>query len=200
MTTGTATVDDFAASAAIAGALKGNNLRRGVFLDSARLLPDGGVRDRLKSLHDQRHALVERKIELEASQPTAQGAQPAGDLVEAIALIASVISGIDAFVEHLTAVPEGANRSPLTAAAMREGLHDGSFSHALLVRAQSASGAQLVNDKPLWKEDTFAVIAAATIAWVLIEVPEGGVLDAGVTTGTAQASGRLGDRFSFDPA
>jgi hypothetical protein len=56
---------------------------------------------------------------------------------------------------------------------------------------------QLVNDKPLWLDDKFAVLAAASISWMLIDAAAGDVLDAGVSAGTAQAAGKIGDTFEL---
>ena len=85
----------------------------------------------------------------------------------------------------------------MAAAILREGLHDGTIKYVLFVKSQSASGAQLVNDKPLWLDDKFSVLAAASISWVLVDPASGEVLDADVTTGTAQANGKIGETFEF---
>lgn len=194
VTTGTLDVDDLAASAAIAGALKSASANSKVFHDSVRLVAqNGGVYDALEALRRRRADLVRRRVELEARTP----AQDVDELAQSIALVRSVSDSIDAFVTMLTTVPDGTTRSPLTAAALRQGLHDGTFGFVLLVKAQSASGMQLVNDKPLWMKDTFSVIAAASITWLLLDARDGGVVDGGVTTGTTQLNGKIGRSLEF---
>jgi hypothetical protein len=199
VTTGKIDMDDIAALAAVAGAIKGGNEKRMVFHDSIRLLPnqDEGVRKQVKALHKCREALIKRKNALETHISAGEDKETRDHQAESIALLASVSATIDQFVKDLTSIPTGATHSSLTTAVMREGLHDETFTHVLMVKAQSASGMQVINDK-LIREDSFAVVAAASISWVLIDVPDGDVQDAGVTTGTAQANGRIGDRFSFD--
>lgn len=199
VTTGKVDMDEIAALTAVAGAMKGGNPKRKVYHDSIRLLPhaDSDVQKRVLALHKRRAALNERKIALETHVPAGKDKATRDRLAESIALVASVSAGIDEFLKALTSVPTGAPHSSLTSAVMREGLHNETFTHVLLVKAQSASGIQVINDK-LIREDTFAVVAAASISWVLVDVPDGDVLDADVTTGTAQANGRIGDTFSFE--
>ena len=195
VTTGKLSIDDVAASAALAGVLKGRNPKRKVFLDSVRLLPTGGeISQKVDALSESRRRLTERKIVLEAKPKDGTDVE---QLTAAIALVAKVSEAIDATLGTLMTVPEGATRSPLAAAILREGLHDGTFKHVLFVKAQSASGMQLVNDKPLWLDDTFAVLAAASISWILVGTADGDVLDSEVTTGTARAEGTIGRTFQM---
>jgi hypothetical protein len=104
---------------------------------------------------------------------------------------------IDEFLKTLTAVPETGTTSPLAAAALRQGLHDGSITHVLLVKTQSASAIQVLSQKA-FRNDAVAVLAAATITWMLIETTSGQLLDGGVSSGTAQATRKFGDVFHFD--
>ena len=113
------------------------------------------------------------------------------------AMIFASVLNIDAFVTILTNVPDGASRSLLTTAALREGLHADAFGYVLLVKAQSASTMQLVNNKPLWMKDTFSLIATASITWLLLEARNGDVVDGDVTTGTAQLNGKMGRSLDF---
>jgi hypothetical protein len=200
ITTGPVTITDLAASAAVAGVLKGRNAKRTIFHDSVRLLPSGEISTKVDTLYTRRQELIERKALLESRKPTAAGNSPSEELASAIGLVASVSDNIGELLGDLTTVPTGATRSPLAAAILREGLHDGTFQYVLLVKAESASGMQLVNDRPLLMDDKFAVLAAASISWVLLEAKSGGVLDAGVTTGTAQARGVIGNTFALQDA
>ena len=196
VTTGTVEFDDIAAGAAVAGALKGRNPKRKVVHDSVRLAPGGGLLTAVERLQRRRHALVERQTALEARHPTSDGASASSGLAAAIALVTKTIESIDTYLGALHAPPAGGGRSPLTDALLREGLHDGTFQYVLLVKAQSASGMQMVKDN-LIRGDEFAVLAAASITWILLSLPSGEVLDAAVTTGTAQATGKIAESFSL---
>ena len=194
VTTAKGTIDDVAAGAAVAGALKGGNAKRRIFHDATRTLPTGGaIMKEVDGLYRLREKLIARKAELEVRKP----ADDADKLAANIALAAKVAESIEDGLATLMAVGEGSTRSPLAAAILREGLHDGTIKYVLFVKSQSASGAQLVNDKPLWLDDKFSVLAAASISWVLVDPASGEVLDADVTTGTAQANGKIGETFEF---
>jgi hypothetical protein len=128
-----------------------------------------------------------------------------------LGLVQGVKSAIDTFIASLTAVPAGATRSPLTLAAMRERLHDvddpnaedgdaqaedGRFTHVLLVKGNGGAAMQEVDDKPLWSDDTFAVVATAGITYMLIETDGSRVLTAGNAGGAIEAHGKLGERVN----
>jgi hypothetical protein len=199
VTTGKITIDDVTAAAAVAGVLKGRNAKRKVFHDTIRPLPGSGViLSKVDGLYELRRQLIERKVTLESLKQTG-GTEPPDELVGAIALVGKVSDTIEELLGKLLTVPDGATRSPLAGAVLREGLHNGTFKYVLFVKAQSASGMQLVNDKPLWAKDTFAVLAAASISWMLVDAAGGDVLDANVTTGTAQAKGKIGGTFELVP-
>jgi hypothetical protein len=122
-----------------------------------------------------------------------------------LGLIDSVSEAIDTFVASLTAVPEGANRSPLGLAAMRERLHAGGavsggqghapFTHVLLVKAGIGSAQQTVDDKPLWFKDRFSAIATATITYMLLDTASNALVAAGNPSGSTAANGRIGGEF-----
>jgi hypothetical protein len=197
VTTGSVEIDDLAAAAAVAGVMKGENQQRTVFHDAFRVLPKGVVHDKVETVRDRREDLIKRKLELEARKPAgAADPEEATDLEVSIALVATVGDSIDEFLQTLTAVPEGGKMSAFAAAVLRQGLHDGSFTHVLCVKAQSASAIQVVGEKA-FRNDPVAVLAAATITWMLIDATSGQLLDAGVTSGTAQATGKIGDAFHF---
>ena len=197
VTTGDVEIDDLTAAAAVAGVIKGENQQRTVFHDSFRVLPKGEVHHKVEVLRERRERLLKRKLELEVRTPPDGDADATEELKISIGLVTSVGDSIDEFFKTLTAVSEGGTTSPLAAAALRQGLHDGSFTHMLLVKAQSASAMQAVGQKSL-RDDPIAVVAAATLTWMLIDAGSGALLDAGVSSGTAQASGKIGDAFHFD--
>lgn len=146
----TQSASDLAGAAAVAGALlnaKPADLT--VTHDDFRLLPDGPVYKRLGELSDRRASLAARKLELEDSDPK--------NAKLTTAPIASMISGIDAFIASLTATPKGATRSPLATAALREQLHPQQdtpqgdpkpFTHVLLVKSEGGSAQQVIDDRP----------------------------------------------------
>jgi hypothetical protein len=129
-----------------------------------------------------------------------------------LGMVESALSEIESFSKTLHAVPEGATRSPLAAAALREQLHhvasaqgsadangaDWRFTHVLLVRSQSGSVHQALEDKPLWFEDRYSVVAAVTVTYILLSLPDGDVVAAGHRNGTAAVNGSIGERFTVD--
>jgi hypothetical protein len=197
VTTAKVTIDDLAAAAAVAGALSRPSTELKVFHDTVRLLPDrSALSGKVDALSDLRGQLIERKAVLQSRTP-ADGKVPQ-ELADSIARVGAVAETIAELLTKLVTVPEGASRSLLASAMLREGLHDGTFKYVVLVKAQSAGGAQLVNDKPLWSKDKFSVLAAASITWMLIDVAQGNVLDAGVASGTAEGHGTIGDAFELE--
>ncbi len=121
-----------------------------------------------------------------------------------LGLVVSGIQAIDAFVDSVSDVPEGATRSPLTLAAMREGLKppaeaaaDG-FTHVLLVKGNGGSATQVVDDRPLWMADRFASVGTARITYVLIESATNKVVAAGDASGAAKGSGKLSAQLDPD--
>ena len=196
VTSGTDTVDDFAAAAVTAGALRRKAPLTRVIHDDMRLVATpkvGGLLDRLSRLQEQRSALEGRKRTLDAMSATGGNPEPTAEL----ALVTTSAAEIDAFLQAIAAAPAG-TRSPLTIALLREGLHDHTFTHVLAVKAHSASSMQVVNDKPLWFKDTFAVVGVASITWMLLDASSGDVIDAGIATETAQANGKIGSTFTLE--
>ena len=196
VTTGTITVSDTAAAMAVAGKLKGNNDKRRVLHDRFRLPPEGGdVQSSIQLLHRLREQLAMRKVALSLVTPSDQQVLT-NDLAASLAILAKVIGSIDAYLESITTAPAGAARSPLATAILRQELHGTTPVPVLLVKAESASGMQTIENR-LIRDDKFAVIAAATITWSLLN-PGGDIRAAGLATGTAQATGKIGERFEID--
>jgi hypothetical protein len=174
-----------------------------VYHDTVRLASRAPeISGALDTLADRRDQLLLRQRELESLPsvpPSANGAEAADrQAATTIAAVAAVVAAVDAYLERLVSIPDGATRSPLTAAVLRSALHDGSVDSVLLVKAESASGMRLLDDRPLWFADRFSIVSAATLTWALIEIPGGQLRLSGVTTGTALTSGKVGRRVSFD--
>jgi hypothetical protein len=131
-----------------------------------------------------------------------------------LGLADSLLTYTDAFVTSITSVSAGAKRSPLAVAAARERLHDveapvnidqPEFTHVLLVRGNGGSAQQTVDDRR-WRDDRYAVVATATITYLLLQTSDSAVLAAGNAGGSAAGSGTIGDGFElrirpspFDP-
>lgn len=64
------------------------------------------------------------------------------------------------------------------------------------MKAESPSGIQLVNDKPLWCKDTVSVLAVASITWLVIDSDGAGV-DGGVVSDSVQLNGKIGKSIEF---
>jgi hypothetical protein len=195
LTTGEVPFDDLTASIAVAGELKGGNAKRHIFHDQFRLAPEDTAVDRAATdlRAATREELVGLKAQLEQIDP-GDDAELKARAAEALALTSQVITGIDVFLQALDTVPTGATRSPRVTAMLQEAIRSGDLP-VLLVRAQSASGMQLVANNLVFK-DKFSVLAAATISWMLTD-QTGQVGAAGLETGTAQAGGSIGDSFSL---
>jgi len=195
VTSGAVTIDDLAAVAAVAGVVKGENPQRTVYHDTFRALPRGELAGQVDALLELRRQLGDRRRSLE--QLKVPEGEAAERLKAAVAEVKGLMDGIDAFLTAGTAVAKDAAASPLAAAALREGLHDGTFTHALLVKAQPASALQVVSDRA-FGNDPVEVLAVASIAWVLTEVATGQLLDAGVSSGSARVHGTIGKDFKLE--
>lgn len=117
-----------------------------------------------------------------------------------LAIVESALKETEEFSKALHTVPEGATRSPLAEAALREQLHGGDsrFTHVLLVGSHGGSAVQTIEDKPLWFNDRYSLIGAVTISYMLLELPEGDVVAAGHRNGTAAVRGKIGELFDID--
>jgi hypothetical protein len=132
-----------------------------------------------------------------------------------LSLAESLQTSVDAFITALTTIPEGAKRSPLEIAAWREGLRDVRFSedasdpapstqqpdpgftHVLLVKGNTGSVQQTLDDKPLWFKDRYSVVATASITYMLIQTDDGQMLAAGIESGSATGTGKIGNDFEL---
>lgn len=192
--------NDLAAAAALAGAIRAKEGQAPSLVhDDVRVLPAGGVYSKHATLVTLRRRLTTLKLELEAQRAQV----PEGDkaslsrVVLRLARVDTVSSAIDQFNTSLVMVPEGATRSSLSAAASREQLHDGTFTHVLVVKSEGGSVHQSIDDKPFMFGDKVSIAAAASITWILVEVATNHILGADAAGGTATAHGKIGDQLEI---
>lgn len=126
-----------------------------------------------------------------------------GECLTRIGLIDSTTAAMDKFTASLQTTAEGAKRSPLAAAILREQLHspagDGArITHVLLIKAEPGSAQQLLDDRPLAFKDKFSTIATSSVTYILIETTQGKVIKAGSMGGEAKASGSIGSEFTIE--
>jgi len=123
------------------------------------------------------------------------------DLAARIALLDDLITAVAGFTTAMHTVPSGANRSPFTIAALREGLRatpaNTPFTHVLFVQATTGSVDQLFTDAPLWSKDRFHAIGSVSVAYWLLDPATSEIVTGGVATGTAQLKGKVGDSFTI---
>ncbi len=196
-----APADEFAATASVVGALVPNDLGASFALDEFRTLSAGTVQTLFAELEQRRQRLLAQKLALspavrsDVTPPGPEGPDHALTRRDVqIGLVDAVAASIDAFVNAATTVPAGATRSLFTLATMRERLHAGEhgFTHVLLIRAGRSACHQVLENRPLWLRDRFAVAAGADISFALIRAFDGAVVCADQVSGQAQANGTIG--------
>lgn len=193
--------DDLAASAAVVGAILAiEGTAPALVHDHVRLLDEEG--DTAKK-HGALVALRRRLGTLQMGLEAEKGETPASDkaalkmLSVRLGRITTACSAIDQFTASAVAIPEGANRSPLSIAATRDELHTGHFSHILLVKAAGGSVHQTIDDKPFLAKDKVSILAAASITLMLIDASTNSIVAADTAGGTATAHGKIGDRLQI---
>jgi hypothetical protein len=204
------TVENLAAAASTAGALRTKSRIATVVHDDFRLLPHGEVYARVVALTDERKELVACKLELEQHRSAVAGHEKTiSDANTRIGLIDAVVAAIDQFASALRTIPAGGTRSPLATAALREQLHstpaangkgkpiDPHFSHVLLVKANPGSAQQVVEDR-LLRKDKFTVVAIVNVSYVLIATSDSHVLAAGNASAMATGQGTIGTSFEVE--
>lgn len=152
----------------------------------------GEIDKQLAELSTKRWNLVE----------AAQAPAPTGYEAEGIARkeqIKTLIAAIDAFTTSVRAVPAGSTRSPLTNAALYEGLHTPKdIDHVLLVKGVAGSGTQVVNDRPLWFQDKFSVVATTNITYLLLNAATGSIVYSGTESATVSVHGTIGNKLAAE--
>jgi hypothetical protein len=115
-----------------------------------------------------------------------------------IGQIESLVTAIDAFTTAIRAIPAGATRSALAAAALHEQLREGEdrFGHVLLIKAE-AGQAQQVTENRMLRDDKFSTFVDANLMYMLIETAGSSVVAAGTVSGTATAVGKIGEPPTF---
>jgi hypothetical protein len=212
LTTAAATVESIAATAATAGSLKALKPAPFVAHDDIRLLPDGVVRAKLASLDQQRRLLLGRKMDLVEEKAGIGATDPGAEakikaLTARLGLIETILTAIETFTVSLRTTAEGATRSPLATAALREQLHSasadkavekGKFTHVLFVQAAPGSTQQVISDRPLWWNDKYSAVGVISVAYILIEVGHSEVVAAGSASGKATVKGSIGKSLEVD--
>jgi hypothetical protein len=117
-----------------------------------------------------------------------------------IGLVDSVTAAIDTFTTSLRTIAEGATRSPLATAVLREQLHPAPetgqwpprFTHVMFVQAEPGSTQQVINDRPLWLKDKFSAMGIVNVTYMLVELPGSEIRAAGSASGKAVVKGTIG--------
>jgi hypothetical protein len=73
------------------------------------------------------------------------------------------------------------------------------FTHVLLVKAESGSTQQVVDDQPLWWKDRLQVVALVDLTYMLIETTNSAIVAGGGASGEAVARGKIGKTFDIKP-
>lgn len=201
LTGGEVAKNDLAASAAVAGAILAiKGPAPALVHDDVRLLDEeGDTATKHAALVTLRRQLGTQQVELEGQKANTPASEKAALKLLGLRLsrIATASSAIDQFTASVVAVPEGANRSPLSIAAARDQLHNGHFTHVLLVKAEGGSVHQSLDDKPFLFGDRVSIMAAASITWMLIDSTTSAILGADTAGGSATAHGKLGDKLEI---
>jgi hypothetical protein len=172
--------------------------------ESARL---GGLNAAVKGLEEKLHETKKSdrepvRSQLEGKHAEIEACEVAiGKCAVRLALIDSTAGAIDQFTTSLRTTAEGAAHSPLTAAILREQLHgdcrdEDKFTHVLLVKAESGSAQQLIDDRPLMFKDRFSTIATTSVTYMLIETEGSTILRSGSIGGEATIEGTVGKSIS----
>lgn len=108
--------------------------------------------------------------------------------------VESAVASIDTFMTAIHTTPTGGRRPPIATAALHEDLHsENRFTHALLVRTEAGESQQLLENKPLWWNDKYSSVVDLSLTYLLISVTDSSITAAGTVTGTASASGKIGE-------
>jgi len=193
--------NDLAAAAALVGAvLAVEGPAPELLHDDVRVLPvDGTTATKHATLVTLRRRLATLQVDLEAQKAEVQESDKAAStrIRARLGRIASACSAIDQFSASAVTAPQGGGRSPLSMAAAREQLHDGHFTHVLLVKSEGGSVQQTLDDKPFMFGDKVSIVAASSITWILFDVATNAILGADTAGGTATAHGKVGDRIEI---
>jgi hypothetical protein len=135
-----------------------------------------------------------------------RAAAEAGQAGAMVGLISELLAAIDAFTTAVHTVPSGEKRSPFVDASLREQLHGPKaagppqtrrFGKVLFIKAVSGSADQLFNDLPLWTKDRFHTMGSLSLSYYLLDLESATLMTGGVVTGSAQVTGKIGERFTI---
>lgn len=122
-----------------------------------------------------------------------------------IGMIDNLVSTIDSFNSVIHTVPANGTRSPFVAAALREQLRGPRggpvggrrFNNVLFIKAISGSADQMLSDLPLWSKDRFHTMGSVSLSYWLMDTETSEIIIGGVATGSAQLTGKIGERFTI---
>lgn len=138
-------------------------------------------------LRDEKQALVEHR-------------KTVSDASTRIGLIDSAVKSVDDFLTTLRTTSPGSARSPLATALLREQLHrdkDEGLTHVLLIQAEEGAAHQVLDDRR-WKADLVSVVGNINVSYKLIDAKTSCALAAGVVSGSATVSGKIGSKLELD--
>lgn len=69
------------------------------------------------------------------------------------------------------------------------------FTHLLLVKGVNGSVIQDLEDRPLWAKDRFAVVATASIAFLLLDAVDSHIIGGARWAPASWAQGKIGERI-----
>jgi hypothetical protein len=220
LSTGATESSDLAAAAPIAGALHGRGIS--VVHDGFRLIPGGGVFNRLTNverdrsrlatwqltLSDHKSGIDKQLAELRAAKDPnehriAELTEEATDNATRLGEIKNILTAIDTFLASVRAIPKGATHSPLTTAALHEELHGEKrrFGYVLLVKAHAGQSQGEITHHPFLRwivDDKFSTSADISVTYMLIETKSSSLIIAGTVTGVVLAHGSIGERPTVD--
>jgi hypothetical protein len=186
----TTTVSDFAATAAVIGALRAAEADWTLVHDDVRTMPSGGaVATLVKNAAITHRELSARSAELKGTSANAADVTKLDDLAKAI----------DTYLGAISAVPKGATQSQLSRAILREQLHtdEDRFTHVLVAKSNGGSLDQATDNKPLWFKDRFSVVAVISVTYLLIETPSGHAVTGATIARAATGHGTIGSTIQL---
>ncbi|CAL9453900.1 hypothetical protein SUDANB95_02484 [Actinosynnema sp. ALI-1.44] len=184
VTTAAVPADDLASAACVLGKLMAKNVV--VRHDDFRMPTATRVEAALAALDDRRAEVAERIDRLGGAQEAERDE------------LKSFLASVDTFLAAVTAVPAGATRSPWADACLHDALHDGSVDHVVLVKGAAGTTTQLVNDRPIGRDDV-SLVADVSITYLVLRLADNRLVAAGAAAGTATMTGKIGKQLRVTP-
>lgn len=184
VTTAAVPADDLASAACVMGKLLAKNVV--VRHDDFRMPTASRIDAALAALDERRKDVADRVDRLGDAQKAERDE------------LKSFLASVDAFLAAITSVPSGATRSPWADACLREALHDGSVDHVVLVKGAAGTTTQLVNDRPIGRDDV-SLVADVSITYLVLRLADNRLVAAGAAAGTATMTGKIGKQLRVTP-